>query len=276
MPPSTFKSSISVTHITTATVLLEIDGVAFLTDPVFGDANVPHDITHLFPDAHEPIVTSSTEGPALGLDQIPPIDVVLLSHEDHCDNLDPKGRQLLDGRRVITTLDGAKNLSPRPGVFGIKSWETQTHYLAGVKYEVTGTPCTHLPGGETTGFILYTEAFGINEDGRPNVIWIPGDTIYLEEFSQVKSRFNVVMAVLNLGAAKVMWPGQDEPLQITMGGSDAARLVHTAGIETIVPVHYESWHHFTEFGDDLRKSLAKAELLDKVAWVEPGVKKSIF
>ncbi|PWY93223.1 Metallo-hydrolase/oxidoreductase [Aspergillus sclerotioniger CBS 115572] len=276
MPPSTFKSSVSVTHITTATVLLEINGVAFLTDPVFGEANVPHEITRLFPHATEPVFTSSTEGPALGLDQLPPIDAVLLSHEDHCDNLDPQGRQLLDGRRVITTPDGAKNLAPRPGVFAIESWETQTHHFGGVKYAVTGTPCIHLPGGETTGFVLHTEAFGINGDGRPNVIWIPGDTIYLEEFTQVKDRFNVVLAILNLGAAKVMWPGQEEPLQITMGGSDAARLMQAAGVETIIPVHYESWHHFTELGDELRKVLDKAGLLDKVVWVEPGVKRTIF
>lgn len=52
--------------------------------------------------------------------------LVLLSHEDHIDNLDFEGRRLLDGRRVITTPDGAKNLAPRPGVATIKSWETLT------------------------------------------------------------------------------------------------------------------------------------------------------
>ncbi|KAE8136357.1 Metallo-hydrolase/oxidoreductase [Aspergillus pseudotamarii] len=273
---TSFTSSISLTHITTATVILEIDGVTFLTDPVFGPAGVEHDITHLFPDAKEQLVTSSLEDPALGLNQLPPIDSVLLSHEDHCDNLDPVGRQLLDGRHVITTMDGAKNLAPRPGVHGIKPWELQTHNIRGVQYEITGTPCCHLPGGEVTGFILHTEAFGHAADGRQNAVWVTGDTIYLEELQQMQHKYHIKLAVMNLGAAKVMHPGQATPLQITMGGSDAARLVREIGIERIVPVHFESWHHFTEFGKELRETFEKEGILDKVSWAVPGIKTQIL
>ncbi|RAH71411.1 MBL fold metallo-hydrolase [Aspergillus aculeatinus CBS 121060] len=273
---SSFESSISLTHITTATVLLEIDGVTLLTDPVFGPAGVGHDITHLFPGAKGPIVACSDEDPALSLNQLPPIDAVLLSHEDHCDNLDPVGRQLLDGRHVVTTMDGAKNLAPRPGVHGIKPWELQTHNIRGVTYEITGTPCVHLPGGECTGFILHTAAFGHAADGRPNALWVTGDTIYLEELQHMKHKYHIKLAVMNLGAARVMYPGHAEPLQITMGGSDAARLVRELGIERIVPVHYESWHHFTEFGKDLRSTFEEEGILDKVAWVVPGVKSKIL
>ncbi|KAF7595581.1 hypothetical protein BBP40_005616 [Aspergillus hancockii] len=276
MVPSTFKSSVSLTHITTATVLLEIDGKAFLTDPVFGPAGVEHDISHLFPDAKDPIYTSSLEGPAMELNQLPPIDAVLLSHEDHCDNLDPVGRQLLDGRLVVTTMDGAKNLAPRPGVFGIQPWEMQVHSIGGVDYQVTGTPCTHLPGGEVTGFILHTERFGHSDDGRPNAIWVSGDTIYLEELAKMKEQFRIVLAVVNLGAAKVMFPGRSEPLQITMGGSDAARLVREIGIDLIIPVHYESWHHFTEFGKELWETFEAEGLIEKVSWVVPGEARKII
>ncbi|KAE8152370.1 Metallo-hydrolase/oxidoreductase [Aspergillus avenaceus] len=276
MVSSTFKSTVSMTHITTATVLLEIDGVNFLTDPVFCPAGTRHEISHLFPNATEPIYASSEEGPAMELNQLPPIDSVLLSHEDHCDNLDPMGRQLLDGRHTITTMDGASNLAPRPGVHGIKPWETQTHCISGVKYEVTGSPCIHLPGGEATGFLLHTERFGHADDGRPNAIWFSGDTIYHEELRQIKEKFHVVVGLLNLGAAKIMMPGRDEPLQITMGGCDAARLVRELDMDCIVPVHYESWHHFTEFGKELKETFEEEGVLDKVSWIVPGVKKQIL
>ncbi|RAL08903.1 MBL fold metallo-hydrolase [Aspergillus homomorphus CBS 101889] len=276
MSSSSFKSSVSVTHITTATAILQIDDVTFLTDPVFGPAGVEHDITHLFPDAKEPLVTSSMEDPALGLHELPPIDSVLLSHEDHCDNLDPVGRQLLDGRHVVTTMDGAKNLAPRPGVHGIKPWEQQTHFIRGVKYEITGTPCVHLPGGEVTGFILHTAAFAHSADGRPNAIWVTGDTVYLEELKQMKQKFHIMLAVMNLGAAKVMPPGHSEPLQITMSGGDAARLVREIGIERIVPIHFEAWHHFTEMGKDLRQTFEKEGILEKVSFVVPGVQSKIL
>ncbi|OJJ31440.1 hypothetical protein ASPWEDRAFT_45366 [Aspergillus wentii DTO 134E9] len=243
MVPSTFQSVVSITHITTA-ALLQIDDVVFLTDPVFGKAGIKHDLSHLFPNTTEPIFTSSLEIPALRLDQPPHIDAILLSHEDHCDNLDPTGRQLLDGRKLVTTINGAKNLASRPGALGAKPWETQTHFIQGVEYQVTGTPCVHLPGGEVTGLILRTELFGYSTDDLPTAIWVSGDTIYLEELVEMKKKFHIVMAVVNLGAAKVEYSGASKPLLIGMGGNDAARLVREIGIGITVPVHYESWGHF--------------------------------
>lgn len=84
MSPSTFKSTLSITHIGTATALLEIDGVNFLTDPFFSPAGTEFDVG--------PAVLKISDNPALGLADLPPIDAVLLSHEDHPDNLDPLGR----------------------------------------------------------------------------------------------------------------------------------------------------------------------------------------
>lgn len=73
-----------------------------------------------FKDQPPTATLRSFEGPALELHDIPPIDAVLLSHEDHVDNLDSLGRQLLDGRHVFTTPDGAHNLQPRPGVIDLR------------------------------------------------------------------------------------------------------------------------------------------------------------
>ena len=69
---------------------------------------------------------TNTYQPALAPQDLPPIDLILLSHEDHKDNLDNFGRQLLDGRRVITTVDGERKLAPRKGVHGLQPWETTT------------------------------------------------------------------------------------------------------------------------------------------------------
>jgi L-ascorbate metabolism protein UlaG (beta-lactamase superfamily) len=115
MSPTNFNTTLHITHLTTATSILEIDGVNFITDPVFADAPAEYDITDIMPEGTEKTILKYDEGPALKLNQIPPIDVVLLSHEDHIDNLDDEGRKLLDGRRVITTPDGAKNLAQAVG-----------------------------------------------------------------------------------------------------------------------------------------------------------------
>lgn len=91
-------------------------GVKFLTDPVFSLAGT----TWPRPGGR---VLENTETPALSLEDLPPIDAILLSHEDHPDNLDELGRQLPNGRHVCTTIDGADKLAPRPGVRGLKPWQ---------------------------------------------------------------------------------------------------------------------------------------------------------
>lgn len=275
MSSTKFQSSLYITHVTTATAILEIDGVNLLTDPVFSPGGTKFDVTHLLPKDAPQSFLILDDDPALRLDQLPPIDGILLSHEDHDDNLDIEGRRLLDGRYVITTIDGAKNLASRPGVAGIKPWETQVYHFRGIEFQITGTPCVHIPGGESTGFILHSTRFGRSPDGRPNAIWFSGDTIYIDELVKMRDSFHIAAAVMNLGAAHVTLPGQ-EPMQITMGGEDAARLVREIGIERLVPMHFESWHHFTQFGKDLKGIFEKEGIMDKVYWLEPGQKKKII
>lgn len=130
----------------------------------------------------------SVEGPVLQLQELPPIDAIPLSHEDHIDNLDLEGCKLLDGRRVSRTPDGIKNLAPRPGVVALEPWATTETVIGGTKFKITGTPCQHLPGGEVTGFVLETESFGIHSSGLANAIWIHGDTVYLDELVAIGTK----------------------------------------------------------------------------------------
>ncbi|KAK3363110.1 beta-lactamase superfamily domain-containing protein [Lasiosphaeria hispida] len=261
-----FAAPLSITHIGTATAILHLDGVNILTDPVFSAAGKEWDFG---------IATLKTTKPAaLGLADLPPIDAVLLSHEDHPDNLDEPGRQILDGRHVLTTPDGAAKLAPRPGVQALRPWETVSLTLGGRRFDVTGTPCVHLPGGEVTGFIVTAEELGRSRvDGLPNAIFFSGDTVYLPELAQMKDRFHISVALLNIG--KVLVPGEEGPLQITMGGADAARLFREIGADVLVPLHYESWAHFTENKEALAAELEREGVADRVAWLEPGVKRQI-
>ncbi|KKY37616.1 putative zn-dependent hydrolases of the beta-lactamase [Diaporthe ampelina] len=208
MPSSSSKSTTSITHVGTATAILSIDGINFLTDPF-----------------------------------------------DHWDNLDDLGRQLLDGRHVLTTRDGASKLAPCPGVRIFRG---------------TGEPCVHLPGGECTGFVVECDEFGVGVDGKPNAVYyFSGDTIYVEEASRgLREKWNVVVALLNLGRASV--PFAEEKLQITMDGSQAARLFREIGAEVLVPMHCESWGHFTQFGGGLREVFKQEGLEESVSWMEPG------
>ncbi|CCO34935.1 N-acyl-phosphatidylethanolamine-hydrolyzing phospholipase D, mitochondrial Short=NAPE-PLD [Rhizoctonia solani AG-1 IB] len=266
MAPSGFQSKVDMTFIGTATAIISVDGINFITDPVFDQVGTTYDM--------EVVTLESVLPPALGLHELPPIDVVLLSHEDHPDNLDTSGRTLLNGRPVITTPDGAKNLKPRPAVHAINPWQTLPLKIGGKAFSITGTPCVHVPGGETTGFILHAESFGTSLEGLPNAIYFSGDTIYIEELAQMRKKFHIVLAVINLGGATA--PTPDGPVPITLDGKSAVKLVQDIGAEVVVPIHYDSWKHFNEPSTESSKIFVEAGLKDKVIWLEPGVVKNIL
>ena len=74
------------------TLLIELAGMRLLTDPTF---DPPGDY------ASGSLTLHKSAGPALSADEIGPIDAVLLSHDQHADNLDPAGRAFL-GRSAVT------------------------------------------------------------------------------------------------------------------------------------------------------------------------------
>ncbi|WBW70835.1 Zn-dependent hydrolases of the beta-lactamase [Schizosaccharomyces osmophilus] len=267
MPSTNFLSNVSITHLTTATAIFSIDHVNFLTDPVFSPAGTKLNYESNILKDGSAILQNSID-PALGLESLPPIDAVLLSHEDHADNLDDLGRRLLDGRKVITTMDGAKNLQPRPGVRGIRPWETIPLDVGGKTFQVTGVPTRHVPGEECTGFILECNTFGTSPEGLPNVIYFSGDTVYIEEIKEIRKKYHVCVAILNLGKAIAF--SHDGPLQITLDGKQAGQLVKDLNIELMVPIHFEGWGHFTQAGKELTRDFEEEGISDRVCWVTPG------
>jgi L-ascorbate metabolism protein UlaG (beta-lactamase superfamily) len=78
--------SLRLTHIGGPTLLVEIDGLRLLTDPTF---DAPGEY------ASGALTLTKLRGPAIDARAIGPIDAVLLSHDQHADNLDPAGRRLV-------------------------------------------------------------------------------------------------------------------------------------------------------------------------------------
>ncbi|XWW98102.1 hypothetical protein V2A60_006098 [Cordyceps javanica] len=258
-------ASVNVTFIGTATAILEINGVNFITDPFFSPAGSEWDVGVT--------VLKNTSSPALGLADLPAIDAVLLSHEDHPDNLDELGRQLLDARRVFTTLDGASKLGPRPAVRGMHPWQKASFSIGNVTFELTATPCQHLPGGECIGFVISGPGFG-ETNGKPNGVYFSGDTVYIEELAAIKDKFNIQAALINLGAASV--PVGDPPLKITMDSADAIQLIQTLEADVAIPMHCDGWGHFAENGAQAAKVFDEKGVKEVIRWLKPGNKTEII
>ena len=265
-----FSLPLTTTQIGTATTLIELDGLTILTDPYFS----PKDT--VWTGASGAKLISSYQ-PGLGLEQLPPIDLVLPSHEDYKDNLVDLDRRLLDGRRVLMTPDGAKKLAPRPSVPGLKPWESvEAVGRTGRVYEVMGTPCWHLPGGECTGFVIAAGHFG-KTDYLPNAVYVSGDTVYMPELAKLRDQSHVSLATFNMGKATVPKPGGDgEMLQITMDGTQGIQLLNDINADLVIPLHYKGWNHFRESTEELTEVLGKHDVEGKFRFLEVGVTTKIF
>ena len=143
--------NLSITLIGGPTALIEIDGFRLLTDPTF-DAPGAYQLPH--------VRLEKLIGPAVTADTIGEVDAVLLSHDQHSDNLDHSGREFLKtAKRVLTTEAGAKRLGGK--VEGFAPWEvTELTGSNGQSLTITATPARHGPAGieplsgDVIGFVV--------------------------------------------------------------------------------------------------------------------------
>ncbi|KAK9415770.1 putative Metallo-beta-lactamase domain-containing protein [Seiridium unicorne] len=233
---STFGSALTISYVGTATALLEIEGVMLLTDPYFSSGETSWPVA-------PGVSLMNHYTPSHNLSTLPPIDAILPSHEDHPDNLDENGRRLLYGRRVLTTVDGAQN-----------DWHAM--------------PASSR--GECIGFAITAHELGTT-GGLPNAIYFSGDTVYIKDPARIKDRFHVSVTLLNIGAAMAVPPGMTELLLITMDGKEATKIFRDLGADILIPMHFESWDHFTESKDDLVEVFRDEGISDYVHWLTPGV-----
>lgn len=237
-----------ITHIGGPTVLIEAAGWTLLSDPTFD----PPGRTYRFGWG-----TSSrkTVGPAMGSDDLPPIDAVLISHDHHGDNLDDRGRALLPSAGAIVTTRSAARRLGMPAR-GLRPWETTTIERAGrPSIRVTATPCRHGPPlsqpivGHVIGFALEWEG---QTDGA---IWISGDTVLYEGVKEVADRITVDVAILHLGEVQFPITG---PVRYSMTAADGVELCSIIRPRVAIPVHYEGWSHFQEGRAAVEREVAAA------------------
>lgn len=239
------------------TALFEYGGLRFLTDPTF---DAPGDYA-----APAAVLTKTAHAAGAPAD-LGRIDVVLLSHDEHPDNLDTSGRALLaDVPLTLTTPGGGQRLGGTAQ--GLADWESvELDRPGGGTVTVTGVPAIHGPGnrediepicGEVVGFVL-------TGDGLPTV-YVSGDNASLDAVERIVERFGPIdTAVLFAGAPRFSALFDGKP--IVLDSAQAAEAATILRARRVVPVHVEGWAHFTEGREDLGAAFAAAGLSDRLQW----------
>ena len=249
------------TYIGGPTVLLELADLRLLTDPTFDPSGTEYPT---------PVYTlHKTNDPAVRVEALGVVDAVLLSHDHHFDNLDRAGRALLSRvERVITTRAGAERLGGN--AVALSPWEhVELRAVNGRRLRVTATPARHGPAdadrGPVIGFLL-TEGSADPTPSTP-AIYISGDTVWYDGVRAIAERADVVVAVLNLGAARVR---EVLPAHLTFTATEAVTMARTFPHALIVPLHYEGWAHFSEGRAEIQTAFGEAGMADRLCWLEPG------
>ena len=253
------ETDVGITYIGGPTTFIDWGGLRFLTDPTFDPAGSEYPTSAY--------TLRKTMEPAIDASSIASVDAVLLSHDHHFDNLDHAGRVLLARAAIVITTDaGATRVGSN--AIGLVAWEhREIRAPGGNVIRVTATPARHGPAGGDRGPVI---GFALTRQDVRGTVYVSGDTVWYDGVREVSERFDVGVALLNCGRARVSAAGDND---LTMSADDAVHAAQAMPHATIVPLHYEGWEHFTQSRADLERAFVKAGLSQRLAFPAAGVRR---
>jgi L-ascorbate metabolism protein UlaG (beta-lactamase superfamily) len=264
-PPAVWvpEGELVVTFINHTTFLIQADGMNILTDPVWSERVSPFSFAG----------PARTRPPGLRMEDLPPIDVILLSHNhyDHMDMATLKTLCKMHEPLLVVPL-GVDLIVKKEGLGPVLvlDWWEQGILPGGM--EVHAVPAQHFSGRglfdrDATlwcGYMLNTEQ---------GYLYFAGDTGYGPFFREIGARFQPIsLAIIPIGAYKPTWfmaPVHTDPF-------DAVNIHQEVGAQLSVASHYGTFPLADDSQEDpvkdLREALESSGLpLDVFVTMEEGL-----
>src|ERR1700728_3354352 len=257
-PLLAMPGELGITFIGHSSFLVQAAGQNLLFDPVFS--------TWL-------ILLRRQRRPGVRVRDLPPIDIVLLSHA-HMDHLDRSSRRRVvratrrrSGRaRIVVVPSDVGDVMRGLGfsqVIELRWWE---------RSEVHGLTITHTPAKHWgTRWIMdgHRGYGGYLVEGGARRLYYAGDTAYFAGFQEIGARLRPEVALLPIGAYT-----PDSYRAVHASPEDALRAFQDLGAEWMVPMHYGTfWLSEEPLEEPLPRLLASAEtmgLAELIAVVPEG------
>ncbi|MQW77226.1 metal-dependent hydrolase [Nocardioides sp. dk4132] len=256
------STAASLEFVGTATTILRLGPFTVLTDPNF---------LHRGQRAYlgKGLFSKRRTEPSLQPADLPPIDLVVLSHL-HGDHFDRVARAELDRHLpILTTASAARRLS-RWGfrqAQQLDTWTSSRHERDGWSLTVTAVPGTHAP---TLARPLLPPVMGsvlhlVDPSGEGFRLYLSGDTLYRPWLREITERTGPLdAAAVHLGGTRVLG------LLVTMDGRQGADLVELLEPGVTVPIHYDDYTVFRSPLSDFTDECARRRLPTRVRTVGRG------
>ena len=250
----------SLTFVGTATTLIRLGGFTVLTDPNF---------LHRGQRAYlgKGLWSRRLTEPGMRVDEVPPVDAVVLSHL-HGGHFDRVARRGLDRTPALLTTPAAAPKLRRWGFAaeGLPTWTARTLERDGERLTVRALPAVHAYGlmgrllPPVMGSLLEHEA----ATGTRRV-YVTGDTLTGDHLDEIRERCAPVDAVVaHLGGTRVLFH------TVTMDARQGMRLLRQVPTRRVVPVHFDDYGVFRSPVSDFVSLLQGSDLATEVAVPERG------
>ncbi len=210
-----------------STVLINFFGVTILTDPVlFARVGI-----------RLPGITIGPKrltAPALRFDDLPHIDLILLSHA-HFDHLDLRTLSCVYETTRVITARGTSDLLKRTRLSNITEldWnESKTFSAAASEMVITAFPVKHWGARTQTDTHRGYNGYLIERRGRR--IIFAGDTAMTESFAALRRHGPIDVAIMPVSAYNPWIQSHSTPEQ-------AVQMANAAGARFIAPVHHQTF-----------------------------------
>lgn len=245
------RTANSLTWIGHASVLLQIDGVNVLIDPIFSKRASP--FTFAGPERRVP--------PGLTLAELPHIDVVLISHShyDHLDEASVKALNAQPGGALLFLVPlGIKTWLAEKGISNAHESDWGDHTLA-ARLNFWFVPATHWSARSLTdrnetlwgGWAIRTSP----EAAHPLSVHFAGDTGYSRDAKRIGAAFGCFdLALIPIGAYAPRWfmgPQHVDPQQ-------AVQIFEDVHAKKAIGIHWGTFELNDEALDEPPKKLAEA------------------